>query len=96
VGIVEAYTLPHFYPKTRSIFMKLTAYRLTVLVLTNALTGLLAFAVGGAYGTRIEQRKKNEEEPKASPEIRVVPDGFMPSTIKEDLERGVFNPGSST
>lgn len=38
--------------------MKLTAYRIGILVLTNALTGLLAFAVGGAYGQRMERDKK--------------------------------------
>ena len=40
--------------------MKLTAYRLTVLVLTNALTGLVAFAFGGAYATRIMEKSKPE------------------------------------
>ena len=76
--------------------MKLTAYRLTVLVLTNALTGLVAFAFGGGYANRMME-KKNEEKAKSSSKLRTVPDNpFMPSTIKEDIERGLFDRDSST
>ena len=71
--------------------MKLTLYRATVLVLTNALTGLVAFAFGGAYANRILEKK---DKPLAGPKTkivtgdnpRVVPDGFVPSMLKEDLE----------
>lgn len=48
--------------------MKLTAYRLTVLVLTNALTGLVAFAFGGAYATRIMEKKSKPENSTAKDE----------------------------
>ena len=49
--------------------MKLTAYRLAVLGLTNVLTALVFFALGGGYGQRLEREAKAKAEatPQPSP-----------------------------
>lgn len=58
--------------------MKLTAYRLAVLGLTNVLTALVFFAVGGGYGQRLERQAKATER-------TVVNNGTSPVTLSEKV-----------
>ena len=66
--------------------MKLTAYRLTVLVLTNALTGLIAFAFGGAYATRIMD-KKNKPDAKATNGSRPSGPPDFGAMLRDDIRK---------
>ena len=71
--------------------MKLTAYRVSVLVLTNALTAIVAYAFGGAHGMRMERREKNKERDSLSALFKNDRSSmFMPSMMKEDIEAGYF------
>lgn len=72
--------------------MKLTLYRATILVLTNALTGLIAFSFGGAYATRLMEKKKDKERDSLSALFKQdrEKNSWMPSMMKEDIESGYF------
>lgn len=64
--------------------MKLTAYRLAVLGLTNVLTALVFFAVGGGYGQRLERQAKAAEAAEAAKRT-VVSNGTSPVTLSDEI-----------